>query len=1633
MTAPDPPRPAARQGRRTEPARREPAADRPVRVGRFRRAAARVAAAAGLTVVFTASTLAAVVLHLDSAPSRRIIQRSTNLLLGSLFEGKIIAGEIEHIDLDGVVLKGAAAVDPNGQPVIVADRLRAEADLIEMARRGLFGEGPLEIEIPYIRIEHADVLVEESPLGSVTIADTFQMKPEPPEPEVPPPPTAPPRPVRVSMKHIEIGTGWAHGRVVASQILDADVTRLVGGVFVTETGVRVSVEQTSVLDRRFLPAVTQGSASYDLTVTFAPKGQDDSVVMWSNFAGRFGELPVVARANLDNGYLSAVADVPKAEPSQVLSVLPDLFLSDDVSARVELSGPIPHFDVDARVELKSRDRDPGVVTVSGGFDAEELVRYDLVYAISSFDLQSISSFLPHSRLYAKGSLRGEVGGPVTRLGGDLRSEPTVIEGQAVPAVDAHVTLDRGLLHVSTHIEEEGMPIDGGLVLDTSDLGVRFFAKTRLASLRVPRLGAPIDGAATIEARGHLEGGRLSADVNADVRGLRAEGLELAQGQLSGRVEGQLDALEVSASLTGRELQSAGTFFEEVKARATGPIARPRVSAELTDRREGHVTAAGALDTERGAAYGVRFTVERKDARAEGTIDKVGADAGGLAIEGISVEGEGFGGVSGDLRVSRGELVGHMSAEAIDLQKLATLLGVPDPVGGIASLDVKLERTPRGRTGHVQLQIEDGSALIFGGLSTHLTATFEDDEVALDGLFRVVARAPESSDAESYELCDGTIAEVLFKGGRAELKGPLLAKETWLGAIGRIDVRADDWSLRCLAELVPFGLPVSDVDGRVTTRFSVERGAGDAFPSVKDVYVRTRGLSVSGPQGFGDDEPAWASTEIDVQIKGGLDGRTGSTTANAVLFDGNILADATATLELDLDALATDPRADFLATPVTGKLTVPRRKIADFRTLPTFVRDAIPPLDGEVRLDGYADGTVGEPFLAVTVRGLGLTYRPAEGGLSDWSIPIDVDGTLTYESGEAGLDAEIAHGGQNVATINAMASVMLSDLIDPPAEGVPWTGGVYADLTSLPLAAMPVLSDRGIGGHLDGTISVGGINERPSLDVDLHAEMLQVGPEFYADTRLTVVIEPIAKAATAQLPVGAIDAAMAPREKGVLRTSLDVQPESGGRLSALAYSGVLWESRLYPTLDPDAPADLSVVAEEFSLAAFEPLVLGDLSKLEGIIDGHARVGWGRVQSGDQGSVDAYLRVSSGVVHVPQLGQELRNASMVIIGNPAGVLRFDEIQAEGLSGRVQGSALLRLDGLRPTRASGEIRIASDEKLPISLEGVPLGQAYGQVGFDAQFKEHEVAVLVKVPTLHVDLPAATARDVQSLDEHPDVVLSHPLGPEEAKRSADAAKLVFDLDLGEVQVEGAGIEVTLTSGARKPRIVLTDVARFSGDIQLVSGYFDVLGKTFQIERGLVRLRQEDTSNPYLNVTAFWDAPAGGRIYVDYVGILKPVTDDKLNFRSDPPRPKRDILAAIILGKDLQEAETSSGQGTAGDVAAGVGGELASEQFNALLKGIAPLRGLSTRFGTTEEGAVKGSLVYQRGSTVAALSAYRQEDPSTTGQGPTTATQEPDAASRAEVSVDWGFTDNWSLRGTFGVGAGSPTSGVDLIWQYRY
>jgi translocation and assembly module TamB len=1606
-------------------------------VGRFRRAVGRLVATGAAALVFGGAATVGLVLHIDLAPSRRIVRTVVNQVLAGVFEGKIIADEIDHIGLDGVVIRGATVVDPRGRQVIRATTIRARTDVLAIARDALFGEGPLVIDLGDVRLEHADVLIEMGPEGKPTIEEAFTPLPSKPSTK-PEAPSAPSREVRVHLPRIEIGHAWAHGLIAAPRSLDADVTRLKASVLVGNEGVTVDVQPTGLFDRTFLPAPTGGAGEYHLRVRDGGEGED-LIRMWMSFSGQVGAVEVLARGTIEDDYMSATAELPHATPEQVATVIPGLPLREPVTATVLMEGEIPRFDVSARVETHYSAKHHAKAIAEGGLDGTGPVQLRLDLHAVDLDPRIFGDLYPDARVNARGSMYALLSDGMPRIVVDAHSEATQTGGTAVPAADMHVVLDRGVLSGTTHLYEPGMPVDAKFRV-TPQGELRFEASSDVPDVgAVPRLAGAIHGRAKVRVAGSLKNGELDANVDGTVGSFRAgDQFSLEQAQVRGKVRGPVEQLQVNASLTGKGARAGRYDFEEVTAQATGPLRSPRLSTVLTDGQTGYVSAEGFVDPRAGGVRDVKVKLEKDGTEVHGTVARVGPSKGGIGLEGVKLEGEGVGAVQGGLVVRGDDLTGSMKGEGLDLARVGQLLGMPYRVRGIANVDIDLERGKNGRNGHVLVELVDGEFPLLSGVSAHVAAKFKDDQLEADALVRLVAEAPAEMHATPVDpggiRCDGTIAQVRFSKGTGVVEGPLLSPKTWADVTGRVEVAAEDWNLHCLSKLFPIGLPVSEIKGSVTTKFVVTRKPDERFPSLQDFFFRTHQLAISGPQGLHDNEPAWTSNSTDLKLTGSFDGPSGRTTATLTVYDGYVPPELTATVDLDLPTLVDQPEKrwqSLRASPVTARLSVPRRAVSDFRAWPSFVHPYIPPITGDVRIDGYVDGTVDEPFVTVRTIGWGVAHAQKAGVVeaSPWALPVDVDALATYDTKQGTLDAHVTRGGREIATASAEIEADLHELLGGPRRDPnkpTWTGGVFAKLAEVPLGEIPQLADTGIGGHVGGTISIANLNDKPTMKIELLAPDLKVGDDLYFEEG-TLKLE--------------IQRGADGKDRGIATAKLVGHDQ--GRLDATAYSGIVWQDGMVPTIDVEAPADLHARADRFRLAALHPLVSSVLSKLDGELNGDVRLGWKRLGEGAKGALVARMEVKDGVFHVPQIGQEFKNARVRIVTPehaPAGygVIRFDDIRADGISGGVRGWAVARVDGLRFVDASGELYIDENNELPVTLEGVPVGNARGKVVLQAEKHDRTIDVRLAIPTLHLALPASPGKDVQQLDEHPDVEVSHALGPEKEPRAADALRWVVVFDLGRIELEGQNVDVTLRGVASAPPTVeLTDKARITGDIELIEGTITLRGKEFKIERGLVRMRAEDTANPYLNVTAYWDSPDGARIYVDYVGVLKPVTNEKLRFRSNPPRSEQEILATLLFGAGFDQdpggrAKGADASRAAGGLVAGQLGAPAAEQLNEVLSGTA-LHNFSTRIGATDEGAVQTSLVVEVSDSVTALYTYEQAGNASAAQGGPGGGASGQRSGRNKISIDWRFHRNWSIRGSVGYEEGQPSSGIDLLYQYRY
>jgi translocation and assembly module TamB len=1593
-------------------------------LGRFRRVVGTLAATAGLTIVITCALVVSVAVHLDRGPTRRTVRAVANQILGSTFQGKIVVGEIDRLNLHGIVVRDARALDPRDAEVARLEGVRADVDVPAIVQSVLMGGGQLRVPIPLVHVDRADVGLDRGPNGVPGIAEAFLLR----KPGPPPQPGA--IPPKVTISRIEIDHVAAHGAIAPPVTVDAALTKVAGSVLVSAEGVDVDVGPVRLDARAPAPQPLAGDVRFRLHVPPAKPGEPPAPPrMEAGFDGRLGELDLSLAATMEGQHVNAKATVPKATPAVIASFLPDksqkLPLRVPVSVVVKADGDLPQLNLDVSVELEKM----GALAAAGLLSLTSPPTLDLSLNVRALDPRAVLEVPDATPLDAEGHVKLTLGAEPT-IDASATTKPLTVAGTPIPGLKAHATLAHGEWKGGADVDEPGAPTTATFTMNPAQ-GLRFEVDSNARSLRaIRRLGLPLDGSARVKVAGTLKDGALDATVSGRVGSIRAPGeVELSDASIDGRVRGPLAGLSVDATVRGKGARAGRYAFDGVEAHASGTLGGAgglRVETRLDNKDGESVEAKAALDPRAKSLRDVELKVKRGGGEIGGRVAAVKAGAGGVVVEGVALHGEGVGNLEGGLAVQGKEIVGKLHGHEVNLDRIARMVGLPLRVGGLANVEVDLASSrPGQRRGHIALELVDGAGAGLSGVDAQMAATFEGDHVRLDGLLRLVAHAAPGEKPD--ERCDGAIAAIRVSGGDGQLGGPLLDPNTWARASGKVEVAAEDWNLRCMARLAPVGLVLSEVRGKLGAKATIERRPGERLPSVRDLLARTRGLELAGLVDEHTEKPAWESRSMDVEIKGSFDAASGVTGARVALDDGSTIASVGGRATLDVPALLDHPeqRWNLLRkAPITMHVSVPRRAVGAFGTLPSFVRERLPPLAGDVEIDGRLEGFLDKPHVEVRASAWGLAHvaaeavEPATAGRkagdavasktppleSPWELPIDGDVLVAYDGEKITASAHAKHDGKTILDAEGDLAVALADVL----AGRPLRpkGELEAKLLGVPLGEIPYFIDRGIEGRVDGKVALKDIGTKPTLEVDLDLPGLKVGPDLaYDAANLHVGIT---------RPKGRDEGP----DRGTASARLEIASKKGGSFTVNADSAIVWQNGAIPTVDPQRPANLVATAKSFRIAVLGPFVAGLLSRVDGTLDGEALLGWTRLDDDDKAKIQVGMKLRDGLFHVPQLGQELHGAEVNLHGGAGGLVQIDGIQAYGTKGKLTGGGSVRFDGLRFTRADAEFVIKKGDELPLTYEGVPIGDAHGRITMNASKRGKDLLVNVGVPELYIDLPNSSGRNALALDANPDIVVLQEGVRRREPPPKDNSRMALTFDLGDIGVKSNIVDVGLSGVKGAPlKVEIADKARVSGDIQLTRGRIEVLHKQFEIEQGIVHMRPEDPGNPYLSVTARWDSTEG-TIYIDYTGVLFPILPEKIKYRS-PTIPEDKIMATLLFGGVEQSTMGTSGGGAPPGQA--LAAQLIAQQFSTQITG-----NISTSIGANDDGSFRPGLVYNSGDKVIELSTY-----GASGQGGTGGSALK--GQRTQITVDWRFWRNWMLRGRVDAGSDQTTMGVDVLWQYRY
>ena len=1539
----------------------------PRRKSRARAVLGIIGAVVGTTVTFVTATAAAAVLHLNVPATRRLVATRVNAVLHDQLAGDVTIERIGGLGLRGVDGVRVRVKDPEGVQVLYVDGARVRLRAIEAARSFLFGKGDIAVSVDEASIDMVDASIQGDAAGNLRLANAFAARH--PSPPTPADPNA--RGVRVEAPSVRLTHAWVHGQAPGAPPADADFDQLVVRAHYDPKIFRADLEQVD-LRTRGLPRGVDPKGR--LAGHFAmPSDTGASMGGDARFEGQIAGIPTSLHGTLDGQKIDAVVDGRDAAGQGMRATFGEVGIREDVVLHAEAHGELPKIAAKGSVRLGR-----GAAQLAADVDVSDGTKVDAKLEVRHVDMRAIVPAAPASDVGFDAHARLTIAkSGAMSADGTLDTVPGVVAGETLPLLRARAALEGGVAHASgTLVDPRGKAtfeasarglesdaiVGGRLDVDVPDLG------------RLPEVGGTkLAGHAVVHAEGSANLGKKTFDARA-----HATGGALAYGPQTvdnvtvvASAEGTLDHPVVEVGV------HAGTLASGAQKIAVADVRARIEPGAVTTIRNAHVDVV-----KEGITLGA--TAQR--------VEIVGPK---VRIDGAVVTGFGEP-IRADFSRSASDIHVKVDAPSIDLRRVALVAGRPDAVRsgrlGISG-DVVLGRNRA--TGELHATADSISASKIEDGTMTLDASFDGKRLALD-------MSAEMGETGTFKLAT---SDVVIGGNPADLG-------SWKRAHGRakFDGRFD---MAKVAALVPESMvPFSELRGTTVIAGAVRRDSADVQPEMS-IHLHTRGLVVAGK---GTSEPfhdelhkervsgvqPWRSEGLDVAVDARVDGTSGAAEVafHAVDKKGTVAAlDVKADLPYE-QTFTTPSRAMELLSraPISAKVVIPKRALAEMPEL-TGVRS----MPGTVEAELTIVGTALDPRVEFVAHGRGVRAPSLPEKLAS-----DVDVSFVYDGKKGDLIATAAAEKRRVLDMSAHVDLDSRELLHPTGEPLAWTGSAKMKLGSFPLESVGPLADLRVKGHVSGEASIDDLHRNARVHAQIAVDQLKIGRATYKSG--TVLFDAHDGKATAKARLEQTD----------------------GYADLSATTDLQWGAALAPSLDPNANVDAHLEAKSFQAAAVLPFVRTVFNELDGRVDADAtaRIGPGFKQADLVGSVVFH----HGTMQLASFGDEFKDARATVTFKPGGVISIDDVYMRAADGELTAKGVVKTRGFGLASASASLHIPDRKALDVSMDGQPIGAVTGDVRLAATASEDgkQIKVQVDVPALKVTLAQRMKSGVQELGEKENIRVGtfrdpktfvhlpldkEDLAPVEAKSEPEPSTVIdADIRLGDITVT-QGTQVRVVLGGN-PHVRVAETTEMSGQIEVRQGKVDVQGKQFEIERGTVTFQPEDTSNPIVVATAAWTAEDGSKIYADFVG---PVKTGKVNLRSDPTRPKNEILAIILFGTadGANAAPPPPGRAPNGTTkaATSLGGGFAAQGLTEAMDDLTGVQA-TARIDTTRSSNPAPEIEFQIARRISLAFEHILGTPPLS---------EPDTNL---AIVDWRFRKNWSLETTLGDRGKVQT---DAVWTKRY
>jgi len=1567
-------------------------------------------------VLALVAIVATVLLAINLPPVSNWVAGRANAALEPTFQGRLVLHRLGHLDFGGLSDAEIEVLDPAGQSVLVARDIDVRLFWPGVAWQAVV-ERPDVLQVPISRVglDEVDVTLIDDGNGSPTLAAAF----EPRQPEKEEPETS--GGTAIVIDEISVETVRVRGALAAVGPIDADLRQLRAKLENDPNGTHVLLDGVAI-DARQLPQVgtLTGKLTAEVTLPAEPEAstpasdaqrldaktldaQKDPAVaktgangagpttqvyslspapvrrIVAGFDGAIGGSDAEADVKLSGEELAATLDMAELRPATVTRLVPALAPSGPLSLSAKVEGLLSDLAFDARLAQKAAEvRARGRVASAG-----ESSKISANVTTSKLDL---SRLMPEG---AKTELNvgldaqldfGAKGGSGTyhvvsnesRFGDEVLPRTTVEGKLALPSeapvnTSGRVTIDEP--GAPTKIDYDVQSGDQGVVANVASM-TQLDQPKRLRELS----GARFTGEVATRARYDAVKDEVDAELRVNLADIRHASVNANRLDVAARAQGRASEpnLELLANLTG--VRAGNRTWSRLRVHALGSSdeidVRAQAYGKKPDRVDVHaVVAPSSEQLVRSPVIQVRDSAGNLTIRAAG-VHRSGER---LKVDGLTIEGPGR--ATASLSYGRELEQLTLDTDQLDAARVLRIVGIRTRLSS-AKLDLEAEyqggRQPRGK---LVANVSDiGLGRLSGGSAS---ADF-------------VLTGGKVSGKADIELARGAKTHLAIDGMKLPLgDGPPPSLETLRGGVEL----QGDVDLARLQPLFPFA-GIERASGRLVFDINVARNPeSQRIPrfraklrSEKLVLVSERPDAEQMPTADrAKDTSPWTLRGVDIDLDASLENQRAKLDARVFDRSGDVLAVNAEFRELgDL----ANPRAAFEHAPFTARLSLPRR---GFEQWPAPIRPA--EIQGALTLQVDAEGTLADP--RVHARGRVDGFRAASDNPK--LRRVDVELGAEYQASGGNVMMRAHEKGKAVLGLDSRwtgDAARLGSALGTPDGKSPLLADLKLDLNDFPVELVPDLQNKHVAGNLSGKVELTGLGKdaRVSLDLgskritldrlilnELHAKVRADGKELELETRIS---------------------------------------GGGGNARVTARAGMSWADRLLPVIDQEK-LEGAFTAQRFPLATLQPVVEGSVSELAGKLDADIRA----ELVGGQPRLSGRASLDDGVLQLPAVGQRFSDVSAKVAITPERV-RIEEVKARGLSGGFEAEAEAQLHGLTPVSAQATLSIKEDDKLPLTLEGESVGDAWGKIELRYRVDEANQQTLVNVDfkKFHLQLPAAPPQGIQALEQADHVRVGYwrqdrefvtvPLQPLEEPSAPSDQQTIVTVDLGDMSLEkgdqvevGVGGKITAKLGAE------LDV---TGKLETKRGTLFISGKTFDIERGTVTFTGGPPDTPIISAVARYDAPAGYTVYAEYTGTA---SEGKLSLRSEPSLSQDEILTLLMFG--TPDGSFGAGGEGGNDLSAvvSVAGSTAAQGLNRALSKVTDLD-VSARVDTST-GAPRPELVLQLTPRVAARVTQALGEPSP-GQSP----------DRTFVTLELRIASAWALSTMVG---DRGATAFDMIWRRRY